>query len=614
MKKTIHKYLLKLKETVLSWYMWLRNLISRLRHKLAFRIFVLWLLSYLTLMSFFFNTILKNYSYIEIFPNELIFPAVMHAATALVIALAMCWTPWLKSFAAKLGSSIVMVLLIIGYDAGLQTIAGPLRAFMPGLTDSDPLPLVSLVYLLLLGVVAVCAGVGLERVARKTKRVQSRDIELGLLALVAYLFIVPAFSVAKMLPTMRSETHTQAPEISGPKNAASPKEKPDIFYIVLDRYTNANVLKKQFNYDNSSFIGFLKNNNFHVNNNAYSNYPYTTMSVSSTMNAQYTNELVAPYKDSSVQSRTLYHNLIWQSSVAKALKKEGYKYYAVGSSYGATYKAPLADRDYMSEHQLTLFGRNKRLRGIEAIEFMGSPYYRFAQMPNIKWWPAKVADSDHISNVRQQLNILDDVTTKEKPGGRFIFAHILVPHEPFAFNADGSLSNHPESNNLGKPVKDKYVDQVAFINTQMKELARNIQKQSRGKAVIIFNADEGPYPQVLNDTFKKPLAAAQANTDSIVKDEDMRQWPDDWLKMKFGVLQAVHIPRATGKDLSNLSSVNVFRIVLNRYAGFNLDYLPECHFGLTKDSHDVYNYADITQRLTADSNKNCKQLQSLPSK
>lgn len=610
MEKITHN-VQKLQKIVLSWYKQSRKVASFLKQKTFFRIFVLWLLSYLTLMSFFLSTILKNYSYIEIFPEELIFPTLMHSVTALIIALAMYWLPWPKSFVAKLCSSIVLALMIIGYDTGLQAIAGSVRAFMPGLTDSDPLPLVSLVYLLLLGVLAVCIGIGLERAEPKMKRVQTRDIELGLLALVAYLFIVPAFSVAKILPTMLREARTQAPEISGQKSTTSLEEKPDIFYIVLDRYTNADVLKKQFNYDNSPFTGFLRDNGFRVNDNASANYPYTTMSVSSTLNAQYTNELVAPYKDDTVQSRALYHNLIWQSSVVKALKKDGYKYHAIGSWYGASYKAPLADRDYMFEHQLTLFNRQKRLRGIEALEFMNSPYYRFAQMPNVAWWPAKVADNDHIGDVRQQLNILDDVTTKERPGGRFIFAHILVPHDPFAFNSDGSLSAYPGSDNTGKPIKDKYVGQVEFINSQMKNLVTNIQKQSDGKAVIIFNADEGPYPQVLNDTFKKPLVSAQANPDSIVKDEDMRQWPDDWLKMKFGILQAVHIPRATEKDLSNLSSVNVFRIVLNRYAGFNLDYLPECHFGLTNGSQHGYNYADITKRFTTDSDKNCKQLQSL---
>ncbi len=614
MAKTTRKQPIKPKKPIPSYYQQLIAFVSSLKRKAIFRLFVLWLASYLVLMGFFLNTILKNYAYIEIFPRELVVPTLMHVVTATIITLVIYWLPWLKSFISKLFSATVLALLMIGYDSSLQAIAGPIRAFIPGLTDTDPLPLVSLIYLILLVVLAVLIGMSLERLVKKVKRVQPRDVGLGLLVFVAYLFLVPAFSVSKILPTMIRETHTQAPEISRQTATSSADEKPDIYYIVLDRYTNADVLSNQFNYDNSQFTDFLRDQDFYVNDNAYGNYPYTTMSVSSTLNARYTNELVAPYKNSALQSRTLYHNLIWQSSVAKALKKDGYKYYAIGSWYGASYKAPLADRDYMYDHLITLFGRNKRLRGIEAIEFMKSPYYRFTQLPNIKWWPAKIVDSDHIGDVRQQLNILDDLTTKEKPGGRFIFAHILVPHDPFVFNGDGSLSAYPGSDSTGKPIKNKYVEQVEFISSQMKELVNNIQKQSNGKAVVIFNADEGPYPQVLNDTFKKPLATTQTNTDSIVKDQDMRKWSDDYLKMKFGVLQAVHIPKATVDDLAHLSSVNVFRIILNRYAGYSLDYLPECHFGLTNGSQNEYNYADITKRFVASPDKLCEQLQSLPKK
>lgn len=580
---------------------------TRLKTKSWFRFFVLWATAYSILLGFFFRQLLKDSSYLEIFPSELILPVLMHATTALIIAFAISKTRWLKSYTSKVMAVIVLAFSIVGYDGNLQAFAGTIRAITPWLSESDPLGAVSLVYLVMLYALAVAVGVGLERGLDHYKKINKKDVQIGLFILAGYLLIVPTFSMAQILPTIISETNVQAPPIAQ-VTPSTDKEKPDIYYIVLDRYTNSDVLNKQFKYDNSPFTDFLKNNNFYVNNNARSNYPYTTMSISSTLNAQYTNKLVTPYKENAVQSRALYHNLIWQSSVIKQLKNQGYKYYSLGSLYGATYKAPLSDRQYINQHVLTVMGKSKTLRGIEASQFAQSPYYRFAQVTGASWWPFKIVDQDPIGDLRQQLDVLNYLSTKEKPGGRFIFAHILVPHDPFYFNADGSLSTTQNSDSVGKPIKEKYVEQVKFINTQMQDLVSSIQKQSKGQAVVIFNSDEGAYPHVLNSSLSNPVGIDNSTEEGINNEEDMTSWSKDWVDMKFGILQAVHIPRATENDLKNLSSVNLFRIVLNRYANHNLEYLPECQFGLVKGAKNEYKYTNITDKFSTKPARACEYL------
>jgi hypothetical protein len=334
------------------------------------------------------------------------------------------------------------------------------------------------------------------------------------------------------------------------------------------------------------------------------------MSVSSTLNAQYTNKLVAPFRDDNVQSRTLYHNLIRQSSVIKALTANGYTYHAIGTGYGATNKAPLASSDHIADRSIKLFGKYKVLRDFEGIELINSPYYRFGKVSDASWWPLKIHNQEQTQEVQQQLQVLNNLTTKDAPGGRFVFAHILVPHDPFLFNADGSLSTYPTSDSIGRPIKDKYLNQVQFINAQTQQLVDNIQKQSGSKAIIVINADEGAYPNIMNSTFLNPIAAAPGGEGNAVGG-DMRTWTDDWLRMKYGVLQAVHIPQATEDDLAHLSSVNIFRIILNRYAGLSLPYLPDCHYALTDPLRD-YIHVDITKRLKGQDNAECKQYESLP--
>lgn len=585
--------------------------LKRIASSKSARFVFLWLMAYLVLMAHFLSTINENGAYLEIFPKELVLPSLMHAITALFVALVMFWLPQLKLFVGRLVAVVILALLLIGYNDNLQAGIGLVKAFTPGMTESDPEVIVSLVYMVLLVVLSVGVGMVAERLLGRFRRIQPRDAVLGISVLVAYLFVFPAFAIAQMLPTLIQESGVQAPLLTRKPGTEPPAGRPDIYYIVLDRYASTETLKDQFSFDNSKFTDFLKDNDFNVNDDARSNYPYTTSSISSTFNATYTNELVAPFTNNKVQTATLFHNLIRQSSVVKALKSEGYRYYAVGSSYGASNMAPLAERDYMWDHQLTVFGRTKNLRGIEAVEFMKSPFYSLSHV-DIPWWPLHSADVMPVDYVRAQLRTLNSIANEDQQGGRFVFTHILVPHEPFFFNADGSLAGRPSSDDLGKPVKEKYKGQIEFINKQMEQIVSTIQKKSGGQAIILLNADEGPYPQILNTTFLNPTSYTESTVDEIATKEDMREWPADWLKMKFGILQAVHIPKATAEELENISSINMFRLILNRYFNYGLDYLPNCQLGISHGKWSGYNFANISDRLNPNAPSECQQYDTLP--
>ncbi len=591
---------------------WFTTFTDWLRQRQWTRFIILWAVAYMVLVSFFLRTVLRNDAYLEIFPRELLFPMALHALTALFVTAILYWMPWLRSFLAKLLAVLVLSLFTMAYDTNLQAAGNAIRAFTPGLTGAESWPIISLIYLCVLITLSTFIGYKVANLISRSDRIKLRDAQLAVVVIAAYLCILPVFSTFRVLPAMIRESRIQAPEYSKP-TAAAPTDKPDIYYIILDRYTNADVLQKQFNFDNTPFTGFLRNAGFTVNDTAHANYPYTTMSVSSTLNAMYTNQLVAPFKATSVQSRTLYHNTIWQSSVVKALKQQGYQYHAIGSTYGASYKAPLADQEYMANHILTVFGKQKRLRGIEALQFMNSPFYRFAQLGHVPGWPFSITDTTEVQDVSKQLATLTNLAASSQQGGRFIFAHILVPHDPFLFNADGSLSVYTNADNIGHSIKQKYTNQVAFMNTQIKTLVSTIQEHSGGKAVILLNADEGAYPNVMNSTFQNP-SGVTSDAETGSNNEDMTQWSDDFLQMKFGILQAAYIPRATSDDLAALSSVNLFRIILNRYASYALPYLPDCHYGLSDGGQNEYRYADITARLESNPDKRCSSMQTFPAR
>jgi hypothetical protein len=378
-----------------------------------------------------------------------------------------------------------------------------------------------------------------------------------------------------------------------------------VYYIVLDRYTNSSVLKSQFNYDNSQFLGGLKDLGYKVNDQALSQYPYTTMSVSSTFNASYHQDDLVNFTAYKNQSATLFHNMIHRSSVAKFFLNQGYKYYSIGSDYGASNNAPLATVDYADKNALTIMGKKRHLRDLEATQFEQSPYVTIAERA-----PSRLlgySTKSEVDYARSQLQQLQNLVDAKEQGGRLIFTHILVPHDPFYFNADGSISSTPFSDNNGKNIKQKYVGQVEFINTQIAPLLSQISANSKGEAVVLLVSDEGPYPFILNQTFMKPLGGDYG--EETIYNGDMTQWPRADMDMKYGILQAVHIPAATAQDEAAYAPVNMFRVVLNRYFGQDMPYLPACQLALPKGRNGLYIYKDISAQFDKQ-NDACKQYQS----
>lgn len=578
----------------------LETLVKKLSKNKGIKFFILWLVPYMVLLAYFFTSLLNFYNYLEIFPKELILPLLMNALTALIIALAAYYIKRPRYFSSKLIAVFILGLLMAAYNDRLNSITDFYRAIIPTLTATNTdMPLISLSFIITIFAGALFVGYLIEKYQIRHKLSWSHNIVYLILIVVGVVFGGQALRLAGMMPDLITQSKVQAPALQKTGSSIE-KSKPDVYYIILDRYTNNKVLSEQYAFDNSPFTNNLKNNGFTVNEAAYSNYPVTTPSISSTLNAQYTKSVVEKYVKNPIQSRTLYHNLIQQSSVIKAFKADGYSYHHIGSVYGASYEAPLADKDYVHSSVINITDKFTRtLRGIEIAQFNQSPYYQFFKV-NLSWWPFKDTELDNVNYVKAQLDSLNQIADT-KAGGRLVFAHILVPHDPFSFNPDGSSSPYFLTDTMGKPIKTKYLDQLNFINTQVSKIIEKIKKNSNNQAVIILNADEGAYPQDMNNTNLTPI-----DTTGVLEKQDMTKWPNDWLQMKFGILQAAYIPKASSQDLAKLNSVNVFRIVLNNYLGYKLDYLPNCTYAFNDGDQYMYRYISISQKLLGQEDQVCK--------
>jgi len=438
------------------------------------------------------------------------------------------------------------------------------------------------------------------------KAIKSRKWDMAVLFRVAVVtvsvaFIIQLFSVLQIVIIEWPQFFYRPAELASKDVNANPDKKPDIYYIVLDRYTNQNVLKDQLGFDNSDFTTFLEDKGFSINSNAYDNYPNTALSISSTLKANYHSDLAQIFGSASLQTVGPYFNSVYYSPIIKELKRLGYSYYHLGSYYEISNQAPLSDHDYQSGNQLNVLGRAYPLNEFPQKELLKS-IYGYTAKKGLKIGNFSIFSFTGLNQRDQSLFDIEKLKEipDENTGPKFVFAHILVPHNPYFFNADGSFSDNPWVDNVGKPIGEKYVGQVEFINSQMKEVINKIEQKTDNQAVIIIQADEGPYPSQ-----EKMPPDGTAPVDPEMNESDKTQRSREDFQMKYGILAAYHIPQATNEDLSSGGdSVNIFRLVLNTYFGYNLPYLPRCYYGINSKK-ELLKYVDITEKLTGLANPDC---------
>ena len=204
--------------------------------------------------------------------QDLIVPSLFNLLTATIVALFLVRLRRSDPLAALLAGVLATLILTNGYEEKL-------RGIYPVLSAANPIPnldmnegaVFSLVYVIL--VFFACLTVG-----RLTSRyVLSRnwkpaDLTGGLTVLVTVLFLLQFVPLAKALVVEWPQFHYRPPKL--PATAVGTvSSKPDIYYIVLDRYASQSVLTTQYGFDNSDFIGYLRSEGFSVDPNAHQNYP-----------------------------------------------------------------------------------------------------------------------------------------------------------------------------------------------------------------------------------------------------------------------------------------------------------------------------------------------------
>ena len=168
--------------------------------------------------------------------------------------------------------------------------------------------------------------------------------------------------------------------------------------------------------------------------------------------------------------------------------------------------------------------------------------------------------------------------SSNEEGPKFVFAHFLLPHDPFVFREDGSCMTEAES--AARNPTRNYIDQVGYSNNQILDLIDHLLSHSEAPPIIILQADEGPFPP----EYKADPPAF-----------DWRQASPAQLKQKSEILNAYYLPGVEDTGLyPGITPVNTFRLVLNLYFDAGLPLLDDRVFAHPRES-DLYSFIDITE-------------------
>lgn len=375
-------------------------------------------------------------------------------------------------------------------------------------------------------------------VARLKSDLRMATQTITLIAAIALVF--PVFNISRYL--VRSATYS-VPELqSQAGNPGALGYKPDIYYIILDGYARDDVLADLYGYDNRAFLGALEDMGFQIAECSLSNYAQTQLSVASSMNMNYLQSIDEIYADPQNGSRAGLTSLIRQSAVRQFLEGLGYKIVSFESGWGWT---DIFDADFFlapSVRSANYMGLMSGTNDFEVILIKTSGGILVAdatiKLPELLTPDLNSPKKVQRARIQYILDVLPLVPRMTSP--KFVFAHIVTPHTPFLFDADGGpIEGEVEG-------ADGYRDQVTHINKRILPILRGIIQDSENPPIIILQADHG--------------------------------WALGDPQGRMRILNAYYLPEADEAVDASITPVNTFRMILDEYFEAGYDRLEDLSY------------------------------------
>lgn len=444
----------------------------------------------------------------EISPPDYLYPALVAlVGTGSLLGIANC----IVDKDVRRAGLITAVFVLYFYSYG------PLTAFQQKLHWSGDLPII---FVTLLTIVLLIILYRAKKIWEGLPSLLNAVTLAIVLAVLVPILSYPFSSSPEQVHQQNAEFKRLSAHL---KITRTTQPLPDIYFILLDGYPRHDTLLDYYHVDNKWFVAELRRRGFWVGDKSCSNYPRTLLSLSSTLNMTYLDQVQKTWgKD--WPTHKPYIDMIRHNLVARLLKEQGYRYIQIGSWYRPTKSNTYADLNLegtTTEFNLILLKSTVIDR---LFRLLGHPIDYEARRAHI------ISSMEALPTIPQRFN---------QP--TYTFAHLITPHEPLFFGPKGERIR---SWRLGPARYEKALSgHLRYFNRQLLNSLDTIIAESETPPVIIIQGDHGTKRN--GDFDKKP-------------------WNRDFIRERMSILNAIYAPKDYQLPLqSNSTSVNTFRMVFN---------------------------------------------------
>lgn len=321
-------------------------------------------------------------------------------------------------------------------------------------------------------------------------------------------------------------------------------EKPNVYHIILDEYTDNEILEESFGYNNAKFLGFLEKNQFYV--------PDKIFSISSSTPKELDYILNMEYPESFGWVSENYQKMN-NNKVMSKFSEQGYKIIETNSM--------MRYKNFSLVDESLCYNTN----------FINSEFLdQILNKSIIRYFMEKHQENTRRDTIRCSFDALTEI-----PGNTdsptYVFSHLYVPHPPFIFGKNGENITPIHRGISGLQSwenSEGYINQLIYSTSEISRVIDNIIEKDPS-AIIVIQGDTG------------------TNTGSNLS---LEKSFDDIYK-SHSILYAIRISEEV--DLENINPVNTYRIIFNHIFGSGFDYLDDFSF----EVDDANSPVDITKKL-----------------
>ncbi len=311
----------------------------------------------------------------------------------------------------------------------------------------------------------------------------------------------------------------------------------NVYYFIFDEYGGSEGLKYYYAFDNHDFEQFLSDNGFVISHSSHNSESIDTVdTLPNLLNLDYVTEI----------GGTTENNMQYTENpiLYQFFSNRGYQVNLINH------------RDALGEENCRVISKyrgNDRMDTLEDYIFNQSMIYNLT----LRLMPRQTSTSRYAEGLSSAINDMKHVWEEAAGQPTLTICYLQCPHAGFVYDRNGNRL--PEEDALNWADKDLYIEQLLFLNSQIRETVALIQSNDPD-AVIVMQSDHGVrYAKHCMYLYE------QSDYDAPTETRYMQN-----------ILNCVYWGEGNPPiDIEGLTGINTWRTILNNAFGSNLELLPE---------------------------------------